>query len=217
VADTALDESLQLHTACGAPLTIMLPAQALRDMRRSSPLCAADATSRGELMLHSGISQNGRMFLLRARADLGLLDRDESVALSAARRIIDVAAKGERDPERLKAVTLAFNPPALPHRAHEALDVAGRTSPSVRSAATSTFTLAFEMRLLRSKKPLLRKKSYNFSTSSAFSPDAATVSLAPTGVVVEPRHAFGVRRHRLRGRCRRASRARPWQRSRPKS
>lgn len=33
-----------------------------------------------------------------------LADRDEIVGLRAARRIIELAARGERDPERLKAV-----------------------------------------------------------------------------------------------------------------
>jgi hypothetical protein len=41
-------------------------------------------------------------------ADPGLSDRDESAALRAARRIIDLAAEGERDPERLKVATLAW-------------------------------------------------------------------------------------------------------------
>jgi hypothetical protein len=43
-------------------------------------------------------------------ADLCLSDRDEAVALRAARRIIELAAAGERDPERLKATTLAWMP-----------------------------------------------------------------------------------------------------------
>jgi hypothetical protein len=34
-------------------------------------------------------------------------DRDDAVALRIARRIIELAAAGERDPERLKATTLA--------------------------------------------------------------------------------------------------------------
>jgi hypothetical protein len=37
-----------------------------------------------------------------------LSDSDEVVALRAARRIIKPAAQGERDPERLKAVVLAW-------------------------------------------------------------------------------------------------------------
>jgi hypothetical protein len=41
-------------------------------------------------------------------ADLGLSYRDEVVALRAARRIIDLTAEGERDPERLKIATLAW-------------------------------------------------------------------------------------------------------------
>jgi hypothetical protein len=41
-------------------------------------------------------------------AELGLLDSDEIVALRVARRIINLAAQGERDPERLKAVVLAW-------------------------------------------------------------------------------------------------------------
>jgi hypothetical protein len=41
-------------------------------------------------------------------AELGLSDGDEAVALRVARRIIELAARGERDPERLKAVVLAW-------------------------------------------------------------------------------------------------------------
>jgi hypothetical protein len=41
-------------------------------------------------------------------ADLGLSDRDDAVALRAARRIIEVAAAGERDPERLKVATIRW-------------------------------------------------------------------------------------------------------------
>ena len=37
-----------------------------------------------------------------------LANRDEIVGLRAARRIIELAARGERDPERLKAVVLAW-------------------------------------------------------------------------------------------------------------
>jgi hypothetical protein len=37
-----------------------------------------------------------------------LADRDEIVGLRAARRIIELAAHGERDPEPLKAVVLAW-------------------------------------------------------------------------------------------------------------
>jgi hypothetical protein len=36
-------------------------------------------------------------------ADLGLSDRDDEVSLKAARRIIELAAAGERDPEKLRA------------------------------------------------------------------------------------------------------------------
>jgi hypothetical protein len=43
-------------------------------------------------------------------ADLRLSDRDDAVALGVARRIIELAAAGERDPERLKATTLAWMP-----------------------------------------------------------------------------------------------------------
>jgi hypothetical protein len=41
-------------------------------------------------------------------AELGLSDSDEIVALRVARRIIELAAQGERDPKRLKAVVLAW-------------------------------------------------------------------------------------------------------------
>jgi hypothetical protein len=41
-------------------------------------------------------------------AELGLSDNDDSLALRIARRIIELAARGERDPERLKAVVLAW-------------------------------------------------------------------------------------------------------------
>jgi hypothetical protein len=41
-------------------------------------------------------------------AELSLSDGDEVAALRVARRIIDLAAKGERDPGRLKAVVLAW-------------------------------------------------------------------------------------------------------------
>jgi hypothetical protein len=41
-------------------------------------------------------------------ADLHLSDRDDAVALRVARRIIELAFQGERDPERLKAVTLSW-------------------------------------------------------------------------------------------------------------
>jgi hypothetical protein len=44
-------------------------------------------------------------------ADLRLSDRDADVALRAARRIIELAAAGERDPARLKAATLAWVAP----------------------------------------------------------------------------------------------------------
>ena len=43
-------------------------------------------------------------------ADLHLSERDETVALRVARRIIELAFAGERDPERLKATTLAWMP-----------------------------------------------------------------------------------------------------------
>jgi hypothetical protein len=43
-------------------------------------------------------------------ADLGLSDRDNAVALRVARRIIELAFTGERDPERLRATTLAWVP-----------------------------------------------------------------------------------------------------------
>jgi hypothetical protein len=43
-----------------------------------------------------------------AFAELGLSDTDEVVALRVARRIIDLAAQGERDPQRLKAIVLAW-------------------------------------------------------------------------------------------------------------
>jgi hypothetical protein len=35
-------------------------------------------------------------------------DRDEIVGVRAARRIIEMAARGERDPERFKAIVLAW-------------------------------------------------------------------------------------------------------------
>jgi hypothetical protein len=41
-------------------------------------------------------------------ADLGLSDRDDAIALRAARRIIELAAAGERDPERLRAATIRW-------------------------------------------------------------------------------------------------------------
>jgi hypothetical protein len=41
-------------------------------------------------------------------AELGLSDRDDILALRIARRIIELAVRGERDPERLKAVVLAW-------------------------------------------------------------------------------------------------------------
>jgi hypothetical protein len=43
-----------------------------------------------------------------AFAQLSLSDSDEVAALRVARRIIDLAAQGERDPGRLKAVVLAW-------------------------------------------------------------------------------------------------------------
>jgi hypothetical protein len=39
-----------------------------------------------------------------------LSGRDDIVGLRAARRIIELAARGERDPERLKAVILGWVP-----------------------------------------------------------------------------------------------------------
>jgi hypothetical protein len=41
-------------------------------------------------------------------AELELSNGDEIVALRVARRIIDLAAQGERDPERLKAAALSW-------------------------------------------------------------------------------------------------------------
>jgi hypothetical protein len=41
-------------------------------------------------------------------AELGLSDSDEAVPLRVARRIIELAVHGERDPERLRAVILAW-------------------------------------------------------------------------------------------------------------
>jgi hypothetical protein len=41
-------------------------------------------------------------------AELGLSDSDDVLALRVARRIIELAAHGERDPERLEAVVLAW-------------------------------------------------------------------------------------------------------------
>jgi hypothetical protein len=41
-------------------------------------------------------------------AELGLSDSDEVGALRVARRIIELAVRGERDPERLRAVVLAW-------------------------------------------------------------------------------------------------------------
>jgi hypothetical protein len=40
-------------------------------------------------------------------SDLGLSDQEDSITLLVARRIIDLTAEGERDPERLRASTLA--------------------------------------------------------------------------------------------------------------
>jgi hypothetical protein len=50
-------------------------------------------------------------------SDLGLLDQEDSFTLLVARRIIDLAAEGERDPDRLRATALAYltkRPPANP-------------------------------------------------------------------------------------------------------
>jgi hypothetical protein len=44
----------------------------------------------------------------RVLAELGLFDRDDVIALKAARLIIGLAARGERDPERLKAAALTW-------------------------------------------------------------------------------------------------------------
>jgi hypothetical protein len=41
-------------------------------------------------------------------ADLRLSGRDDAVALRVARRIIELASAGERNPERLKAVGLSW-------------------------------------------------------------------------------------------------------------
>lgn len=41
-------------------------------------------------------------------ADLGLSNNEDAAALRAAQRILDLAAQGERDPERLKSATLAW-------------------------------------------------------------------------------------------------------------
>jgi hypothetical protein len=41
-------------------------------------------------------------------AELGLSDSDEIVALRVARRIIELAVRGERDPDKLRAVVLAW-------------------------------------------------------------------------------------------------------------
>jgi hypothetical protein len=40
-------------------------------------------------------------------SDLGLLDQEDGITLLVARRIIDLATEGERDPERLRAIALA--------------------------------------------------------------------------------------------------------------
>ena len=50
--------------------------------------------------------------------NLSLSDDDDAVALRAAQRILDLAAQGERDPERLKVATLACvaNRPAKSRR-----------------------------------------------------------------------------------------------------
>jgi hypothetical protein len=39
--------------------------------------------------------------------DLGLSDQEDAITLLVARRIIDLASKGERDPDRLRDATLA--------------------------------------------------------------------------------------------------------------
>jgi hypothetical protein len=39
--------------------------------------------------------------------DLGLSDQEDSITLLVARRIIDLASEGERDPDRLRATALA--------------------------------------------------------------------------------------------------------------
>jgi hypothetical protein len=40
-------------------------------------------------------------------SDLGLSDREDTITLLVARRIIDLTSEGERDPNRLRAATLA--------------------------------------------------------------------------------------------------------------
>jgi hypothetical protein len=40
-------------------------------------------------------------------SDLGLADQEDSITLLVARRIIELAAEGERDADRLRATTLA--------------------------------------------------------------------------------------------------------------
>jgi len=37
---------------------------------------------------------------------LGLVDREDGATLTVAKRIVDLAAEGERDPERLTAATV---------------------------------------------------------------------------------------------------------------
>jgi hypothetical protein len=39
--------------------------------------------------------------------ELGLSDNEDKITLLVARRIIELASKGERDPDRLRAATLA--------------------------------------------------------------------------------------------------------------
>lgn len=39
-------------------------------------------------------------------AELGLLDNEDKITLLVARRIIEFASEGERDPDRLRAATL---------------------------------------------------------------------------------------------------------------
>jgi hypothetical protein len=39
-------------------------------------------------------------------AQLGLVDHEDSATLTVAKRIVDLAAEGERDPERLTAATV---------------------------------------------------------------------------------------------------------------
>jgi hypothetical protein len=42
-----------------------------------------------------------------ALKELGLSESDDATARTVAKRVVEIAALGERDPERLKAATLA--------------------------------------------------------------------------------------------------------------